>query len=137
MSERVLNTHSKGERVKIPLLPKQSKIKGARQRQWSRQFVNPAFFILTTEESLVNKIDLQALYLSRTSCHKTGTRPLSCTSPRQMTKYVWSRYVHAKLSIQLIFDHHNFVLGEDLAYIPGLSNHNFKLCCCIKTHKKL
>ena len=39
MSERVLNTHSKGERVKIPLLPKQSKIKGARQRQWSRQLV--------------------------------------------------------------------------------------------------
>ena len=37
MNERVLNTHSKGERVKIPLLPKQSKIKGARQRQWSRQ----------------------------------------------------------------------------------------------------
>ena len=37
MNERVSNTHSKGERVKIPLLPKQSKIKGAGQRQWSRQ----------------------------------------------------------------------------------------------------
>ena len=37
MNERVLNTHGKGERVKIPLLPKQSKIEGARQRQWSRQ----------------------------------------------------------------------------------------------------
>ena len=37
MNERVFNTHSKGERVKIPLLPKQSKIKGAGQRQWSRQ----------------------------------------------------------------------------------------------------
>ena len=39
MNERVLNTHSKGERVKITLLPKQSKIKGARQRQWSRHCV--------------------------------------------------------------------------------------------------
>ena len=38
MNERVLNTHSKGERVKIPLLLKQSKIKGAGQRQWSRQW---------------------------------------------------------------------------------------------------
>ena len=28
-----------GERVKIPLLPKQSKIKGAGQRQWSRHLV--------------------------------------------------------------------------------------------------
>ena len=37
MNERVLNTHSKGKRVKIPLLPKQSKIKGAGQQQWSRQ----------------------------------------------------------------------------------------------------
>ena len=40
MNERVLNTHSKGERVKIPLLLKQSKIKGAGQRQWSRQYLN-------------------------------------------------------------------------------------------------
>ena len=32
------NTHNKGERVKIPLLSKQSKIKGAGQRQWSRQY---------------------------------------------------------------------------------------------------
>ena len=38
MNERVLNTHSKGERVKIPLLPKQGKIKGAGQRQWSRHY---------------------------------------------------------------------------------------------------
>ena len=48
MNERVLNTHSKGERVKIPLLPKQSKIKGARQRQWSRHIYRnltyPRFF---------------------------------------------------------------------------------------------
>ena len=40
--------------------------------------VNPVFFILTMEGSLVNKTDLQALYLSGTYCHKTGTRPPSC-----------------------------------------------------------
>ena len=30
------------------------------------------------EGSLVNKKDLQALYLSGTYCHKTSTRPPSC-----------------------------------------------------------
>ena len=44
MNGRVLNTHSKGERVKIPLLPKQGKIKGAGQRQWSRQIVTTIKF---------------------------------------------------------------------------------------------
>ena len=43
----------------------------------NQNFVNPVFFILTTEGSLVNKIDLQALHLSGT-CHKTRTRPPSC-----------------------------------------------------------
>ena len=35
-------------------------------------------FILTMEGSLVDKIDLQALYLSGTYCHKTGIRPPTC-----------------------------------------------------------
>ena len=34
-------------------------------------------FILTTEGSLVDKIDLQALHLCGTCCHKTGTNPLA------------------------------------------------------------
>ena len=45
MNERVFNTHSKGERVKIPLLPKQSKIKGAGQRQWSRHYLKVHYII--------------------------------------------------------------------------------------------
>ena len=39
------------------------------------------------EGSLVNKRDLLALYLSWTYCHKNGTRPPSCVTPRQLTIY--------------------------------------------------
>ena len=35
----------------------------------------------------VNKRDLLALYLSRTYCHMTGTRHLSCATPQQWTIY--------------------------------------------------
>ena len=35
----------------------------------------------------MDKIDLEALYLSGTYCHKTGTRPPSCQAPRQPTIY--------------------------------------------------
>ena len=35
----------------------------------------------------MEKIDLAALYLSRTYCHKTRTRPPSCLSPWQLSKY--------------------------------------------------
>ena len=45
------------------------------------------FFLLSTEGSLVNKRDLQALYLSGTYCHRTGTRPPSCNMPRDLTIY--------------------------------------------------
>ena len=48
-------------------------------------FVNPVFFILTLEWSLVNKTDLIDLFLSGTYCHKTGTRPPSCITPRKPT----------------------------------------------------
>ena len=34
---------------------------------------------------LVNKTELQALYLSGTYCHKTGTRPPCCNTPREPT----------------------------------------------------
>ena len=56
MNERVSNTHSKGERVKIPLLLKQSKIKGAGQRQWSRQHAHPflGWFFSTTIRAYFN-----------------------------------------------------------------------------------
>ena len=37
---------------------------------------------------LVNKTDSQASYFSRIYCHKTGTRPPSCTMSRQLTLYV-------------------------------------------------
>ena len=42
---------------------------------------------ITTEGSLLDKIDLQALYRSGTYCHKTGTRPPSCQTPLQPTIY--------------------------------------------------
>ena len=44
-------------------------------------------FIWSTRELLVNIIytHLQALYLSQ--CHKTGTRPPSCTMPREPNIY--------------------------------------------------
>ena len=45
------------------------------------------FFLLSTEGSLVSKRDLLALYLSETYCHRTGTRPPSCVTPRQQTIY--------------------------------------------------
>ena len=36
----------------------------------------------------MNKTDLQAFYPSGTYCQKTGTRPPSCSKPRQPTIYV-------------------------------------------------
>ena len=45
------------------------------------------YLFLSTEGSLVNKRDLLALYLSGTYCHRTGTGPLSCVTPRQRTIY--------------------------------------------------
>ena len=42
---------------------------------------------ILTEGLLVNKIDLQALYLSGTYCHKISTRPPSCAKPQQSTIY--------------------------------------------------
>ena len=32
---------------------------------------------------------LKALYLRGTYCHKTSTRPSSCNTPRELTKYAW------------------------------------------------
>ena len=37
------------------------------------------------KRTVVNKTDLQASYLSGTYCHKTGTRPPSCPTPREPT----------------------------------------------------
>ena len=37
------------------------------------------------EGSVLNKVDLLALYLSETNCHKTSTRPPSCWTPQQPT----------------------------------------------------
>ena len=45
------------------------------------------FFLLPVEGLLVNKRDLQALYLSGTYRHKTGIRPPSCAIPRRLTRY--------------------------------------------------
>ena len=36
---------------------------------------------------LVNKTNLQALCLSGTNCHKTGTRPPGCATPQELTMY--------------------------------------------------
>ena len=43
------------------------------------------FFILVSGNLLVNKTDLQALYLSGTYYHKTGTRPSSSVIPQKLT----------------------------------------------------
>ena len=45
------------------------------------------FLFFTIEGLLVGKTDLQTLYLSGSSCHKTGTRPPSCAKPQQPTIY--------------------------------------------------
>ena len=41
--------------------------------------------------NLVKKRDLLASYLGGTCCHKTGTRPPSCVTPRQTTIHVLFR----------------------------------------------
>ena len=57
------------------------------QGEWDKikcvNFVNQAFFLLTSGNLLVHKTDLLALYLSGTYCHKTSTRSPSCYPPRQ------------------------------------------------------
>ena len=49
----------------------------------------------------MNKTDLQALHLSGTYCHKTGTRPPSCGKPLQLTVHTYK--------ILLIFSDQIFV----------------------------
>ena len=46
----------------------------------------------------MNKIDLQALYLSGSYCHKTGIRPPSCDTLRQPT--INAQIVLAKVSFE-------------------------------------
>ena len=65
--------------------------------------INQVLFILTTEGSLMNKLDLPTIFLSGTYCHKTGTRPPSCLSPRQPTMHAnFSWWRHA-LSIMMLY----------------------------------
>ena len=51
---------------------------------------------------LVDTIDLQALYLSGTYCHKTGTRPPSCQAPRQTTINVTEGKTIYKKTLKLV-----------------------------------
>ena len=57
-----------------------------------------------------HKTDLQALYLSGTYCHRTGTRPPSCTKPRKPTKHQYSeiRYQDPYFLNNVIFPHQQF-----------------------------
>ena len=55
------------------------------------------------EGSLVSKTDLQALYLSGTYCHKTGTRPTSCAKPQQPTICVTKVPYENSTKLMLIF----------------------------------
>ena len=48
---------------------------------------------------IVFETDLQALYLSRTYCHKTGTRPHSCNTPREPTKFTKSEQREREIHI--------------------------------------
>ena len=57
----------------------------------------------------MNKTDLQALYLSGTYCHRTGTRPPSCAKPRQLTIYSTTHQLFLKQK------HFKSVLDVDLA----------------------
>ena len=43
-----------------------------------KNFVNQLICISTMEGTLLNKTDLHALYLRKTYCHRTSTRPPSC-----------------------------------------------------------
>ena len=80
---------------------------------------------LSTEESLVKKRDLLALYLSGTYCHKTGTRPPSCVAPRQPTINN-SRTKHKKLRIIILVLQNNFIkvsLSQNHFVVSYLNNH--------------
>ena len=50
-----------------------------------------------------DKTDLQALYLSGTYCHRTGTRPPICAKPRQPTMYT-APYVPRPRGIYTVLD---------------------------------
>ena len=52
------------------------------------QLVNQVLLILTSGNLLVNKTDLQALYLSGTYCHRIGTRPPNCNASQELTMYL-------------------------------------------------
>ena len=52
-----------------------------------------------------DEMDLLALYLSGTDCHKTGTRPPSCTTPRQPTINVTPNYIGKAIIITLHVPH--------------------------------
>ena len=69
------------------------------------------------EGSLGDKIDLQALHLSGTYCHNTGTRPPSCQAPRQPTNYE-NTYLELLVKIKV---------GIQIPYIYITDN----LVCCI------
>ena len=63
----------------------------------------------------MNKADSQALYLSETYCHKTGTRPPSCAKPRQLTIYEHTSIL--SLSVHMIIDTGN---KDSAEYMKGM-----------------
>ena len=74
----------------------------------------------------MNENDLQALYLSKTYCHKTGVRPPSCTTPREPSIYCLFRICPELCSIvRVVFSFFVRVLSFMNAVFGRLARRTF------------
>ena len=67
---------------------------------------------LLTKGSLVNKMDLQALYLSWTYCHKTSTRLPSCAKPQQPSIYRIKKWKNSSMTYNFFIHITKFEFGK-------------------------
>ena len=73
------------------------------------------------EGFFTDKTDQQALYLSGTYCHKTGTRLPSCQSPRQPTMFDLFLSCDLMIALELINDLAKWSIHE-LTSLPNINN---------------